>query len=90
MNPIYTKMLKLMRHRAAYLLECEPADLPDTMSLGQIINLIFLIRGEVGAIGSYWPTLEACLQLFGQHVLWAKPLELAAEDATKENGEFIQ
>ena len=43
------------------------------LSLGRILNLLFLLKGEFGTIGDYWTTHQTLRALVGDDLLWAEP-----------------
>lgn len=43
------------------------------LSLAEVLNLLFLIKGEWGTIGDYVTTQKALRALIGDDLLWAKP-----------------
>jgi hypothetical protein len=43
------------------------------LSLGRVLNLLFLLKGEWGSIGDYWTTHQALRALVGDDLLWAEP-----------------
>jgi hypothetical protein len=45
------------------------------LSLGELLNLLFLMRGEWGSIGDYVTTLRALRATVGDHLLYATPQE---------------
>jgi hypothetical protein len=43
------------------------------LSLGRILNLLFLLKGEWGTIGDFWTTHQALRAVVGDDLLWAEP-----------------
>jgi hypothetical protein len=43
------------------------------LSLGRILNLLFLLKGEWGTIGDFWTTHQALRAVIGDDLLWAEP-----------------
>jgi hypothetical protein len=43
------------------------------LSLGRVLNLLFLLKGEWGTIGDFWTTHQTLRALVGDDLLWAEP-----------------
>lgn len=55
------------------------------LSLGAVLNLLFLIRGEWGSIGDFVTTQRALRASVGDDLLWAEP-----QKSSTTPGEFVQ
>ena len=76
---ICLKLLDLTRNRLADALKCQPSDLSD-MPLGELINLLFLLRGEANSIGGYGASMGAVHSLVGD-LLWKRASEFPKEES---------
>ena len=67
---IHTQLLKTIRARIDAIIK-----LPDDtqLSLACALNLLFLLRGELGSIGDYVTTLKALRATVGDDLIWAEP-----------------
>jgi hypothetical protein len=43
------------------------------LSLGRVLNLLFLLKGEWGTIGDFWTTHQTLRALVGDDLLWLEP-----------------
>lgn len=55
------------------------------LSLGRVLNLLFLLKGEWGTIGDFWTTHQTLRALVGDDLLWAEPQKPPSAPA-----EFVQ
>ncbi len=57
------------------------ADIADTdlasLSLGELLNALFLLLGDMGSVGSFMPTFHGVLKLVGQDLMWQEPNKVA-------------
>ena len=51
------------------------------LSLGRVLNLLFLLKGEWGSIGDYWTTHQSLRATVGDDLLWAEPQKSAPAPA---------
>jgi hypothetical protein len=58
------------------------------LSLGEVLNLLFLIKGEWGSIGDFVTTHRALRAIVGDDLLWAEPQKSSAAPAPP--GELVQ
>jgi hypothetical protein len=68
---IHQQILRLLRIRVALALRVEDDNFP-THSVGDLLNILFLVHGQYGCIGEYNVTARALHALVGD-LLWAKP-----------------
>jgi hypothetical protein len=61
----------MLRTRVAQVLRVEDGKVP-TQSVGDLLNILFLMNGQFGCVGDYNVTLRALHTLLGD-LLWAKP-----------------
>jgi hypothetical protein len=43
------------------------------LPLGEVLNLLFLLRGELGSIGDFMTTFRALRATVGDDLIWAEP-----------------
>ncbi len=48
------------------------------LSLAELVNLLFLLRGEWGCIGDYMATQRALRALVGDNLFWSDPMKLSS------------
>jgi hypothetical protein len=60
----------MLRTRFALALRVDENDF-STLSVGDLLNILFLMHGQYGCVGDYNATLRALHTLFGD-LLWAK------------------
>jgi hypothetical protein len=68
---IHQQILKTMRKRIARIIDVPEGDL--NVSLGHLINILFLLEGEHQSVGEFWPSFSAVHKLIGRELLWAEP-----------------
>lgn len=69
---VYNRLRKLSSDRTARALGLADEDLL-TLSLSQLINLLFLIHGDGGSTGSFNVSFSAALELVGADLIWHEP-----------------
>jgi hypothetical protein len=58
------------------------------LSLGEIINMLFLIHGDQGSTGNFSVSFGAALKMVGQEMMWQEPA--ANKVAIIEPAELVQ
>jgi hypothetical protein len=66
---LHSEILTLVRSRVAVNLHLEEADIPD-MTLGRLMNLLFLVRGHNEDLGGFSSTMAALCDLVGPEAIW--------------------
>jgi hypothetical protein len=66
------RLLEIIRFRIANTLDCPPELLPP-LSLGDAINLLWLVRGDHSTLGSFHESIRAVYQIVGKDLLWEVP-----------------
>jgi hypothetical protein len=79
MNESQQKIYQVLRHHVTGRLV--RADIADTdlaaLSLGELLNTLFLLLGDGGSTGSFVPTFTAALKLVGPDLMWQEPDKIA-------------
>jgi hypothetical protein len=52
------------------------------LPLGAVLNLLFLLRGELGSIGDFMTTFKALRATVGDDLIWAEPSKARTVAAT--------
>ena len=78
------RLLEIVRFRIANTLDCPPETLPQSLSLGDAINLLFLVRGDHSTLGSFHETIRSVYQIVGKDLLWRVPGSDPEEPPTPE------
>jgi hypothetical protein len=68
----YDRLRKLTSDRVARVLGLADEDLAN-LSLGQLINLLFLMHGDGGSTGNFSVSFAAALELVGVDLIWYEP-----------------
>jgi hypothetical protein len=63
------KIRTRLEGRLAYVLGCEPQELPQ-MKIGSMIHLAFLLEGTQETIGGFHTTISVVLDLLGHEIVW--------------------
>jgi hypothetical protein len=71
----YDAIRKIVVARVGRITPATEAQL-DNLSLGALLNLLFLLRGEWGSIGDYSQTYSALVALLGENTVWHVPAEV--------------
>jgi hypothetical protein len=69
---VYRAILKMANKRLEQAISGSSESAFAHLSLGALLNLLFLMRGEWGSIGDYVTTQRA-LRAVGDDLLWADP-----------------
>ncbi len=69
---VYQHILKAANKRLEQAIPGSVGAFAD-LSLGAVVNLLFLIRGEWGSIGDFVTTQKALRVSVGDDLLWAEP-----------------
>jgi hypothetical protein len=72
---VYRAILKVANRRLEQASPSSSEGAFTLLSLGELINLLFLMRGEWGSIGDYATTLRALRAGVGDDLLYAAPQE---------------
>jgi len=88
MNPIHAKLLAITRQRVIDSLEC-PDDALQELSLGALLNILFLVSGHRLDLGAYPATFNALFSIMGRDI-WKLPSELEIESSNVKEAPFIQ
>lgn len=67
----YDRLRKLTSERIARALGLADEDLA-TLSLSQLMNLIFLVHGDCGSTGNFNVLFAAVVELVGPELVWQK------------------
>ena len=70
---IYDATYKQVSARLTYALEIVEADIAH-LSLGELINLLFLLHGAGGSTGNFSVSFGAALKMVGADLMWQEPL----------------
>jgi hypothetical protein len=70
---VYQNILKTANRRLAQAIPGSSEGAFAHLSLGALLNLLFLVRGEWGSIGDYVTTQRALRAIVGDELLWAEP-----------------
>src|ERR1700730_10516113 len=81
---IHQQIAKVIRKRIARIIDVPENDV--NLSLGDSINLLYLLDGEHQTIGEFWPSFSAVHKLIGRELLWAEP----EAEKTAETAPFVQ
>lgn len=81
---VYKSILKTASKRLEQAIPGSEGAFSD-LSLAELLNLLFLIRGEWGSIGDYVTTQKAVRALVGDELLWTEP-----EKSTSAPIELVQ
>jgi hypothetical protein len=69
---VYEQILKTANKRLEQAITGSEGSYAD-LSLGRVLNLLFLLKGEWGTIGDFWTTHQTLRTLVGDDLLWAEP-----------------
>ena len=69
---VYDRLRKLTSDRIARALGLADEDLV-SLSLSQLINLLFLMHGDVGSTGNFNVSFAAAVELVGAELIWHVP-----------------
>jgi hypothetical protein len=70
-NSVHQQILTTLRTRVAQALRVDEDKVP-CLSVGELLNILFLMNGQWGSVGDYIVTLRTLHTLIGG-LLWAKP-----------------
>lgn len=70
---VYKSILKTTSKRLEQAIPGSSESTFADLSLGAILNLLFLLRGEWGSIGDYMTTQRAVRALVGDDLMWVEP-----------------
>ena len=70
---VYQHILKTANRRVEQAIPGSSEGSFAHLSLGAVLNLLFLVRGEWGSIGDYVTTQRALRAIVGDELLWAEP-----------------
>ena len=70
---VYRAILKMANKRLEQAIPGSSEGAFAHLSLGALLNLLFLLRGEWGSIGDYFTTQRALRATVGDDLLWADP-----------------
>ena len=73
---IYDTLRQSVTARLVRAMDIAEGDLAH-LNLGELINALFLIRGDMGSVGSFLPTFHGALKLVGQDLMWQEPDKIA-------------
>jgi hypothetical protein len=59
--------------RLAQIVHVEHADLP-ILSIAEIVNLLFVLHGQMNILGGFGETTSAIRQLIGEERFWRRPM----------------
>jgi hypothetical protein len=68
----YDRLRKLLSGRICRALGLADEDLAN-LSLSQVINLLFLMHGDTGSLGSSNVSFAAAIELLGAELVWHEP-----------------
>jgi hypothetical protein len=68
----YDRLRKLTSDRIARALGLSDDDLAN-LSLSQLINLLFLMHGDTGSLGSFNVSFATAIDLLGAELVWQTP-----------------
>ena len=68
----FREIVGYVRRRVATNLRVEEPSLPPA-PLGELVNLLFLMAGNMGSCGHYEVTLAVLCRTFGRDMVWAEP-----------------
>ncbi len=70
---VYQHILKTANRRLEQAIPGSSEGAFAHLSLGAVLNLLFLVRGEWGSIGDYVTTQRALRAIVGDELLWTEP-----------------
>jgi len=79
------KFYQVLRHHTTVRLV--RVDIADTdlasLSLGELINILFLLLGDSGSTGNFVSTFTAALKLVGSDLMWQEPDKVAVNQTQR-------
>jgi hypothetical protein len=72
----YDFILKMLRKRLPPSVSDQPGF--DSLSMSELLNLIFLMYGTWGTVGDFGTTFKALIKVVGEEQLWKEPVLLPA------------
>ena len=70
----YDRLRKLTSGRVTRILGISEDDL-ETLSLGALINMLFLMHGDGGSTGNFNVSFSAAIDLVGTDLIWQEPVK---------------
>lgn len=68
----FRELVGYVRRRVAINMRAEENALPSA-PLGELVNLLYLMAGNMGSCGHYEVTLGGLCRIFGREMVWAEP-----------------
>jgi hypothetical protein len=69
---VYNTLRGLVSARLIRAMDIAEADIAN-FSLGELINMLFLIHGDGGSTGNFSVSFGAALKMVGQTMMWQEP-----------------
>jgi hypothetical protein len=69
---IYNTLRGLVSARLIRAMDIAEADIAN-LSLGELINMLFLMHGDGGSTGNFSVSFGAALKIVGQTMMWQEP-----------------
>ncbi len=79
------KFYQVLRHHTTVrLVRVHIADTDlASLSLGELINILFLLLGDSGSTGNFVSTFTAALKLVGSDLMWQEPDKVAVNQTQR-------
>ena len=79
MSPMHALVSRVIVNRILDACKDIPRASLEGMSIASQLDLLFLVRGHYGSIGSFWGTQKAVMFLVGEEEYWRWPEEAEAK-----------
>jgi hypothetical protein len=78
-----------LERRIAFLLDCKSEELRQ-QKLGTLIHLLFMLAGDGETVGGFSTSIHGVLDLVGQEIVWAQPVEAADSKEEEKPAEKVE